>query len=380
MDGYSTTLSTCRTQLACALLVAFARALGYRFIDMKRSNLSLALCGVMFLACGSDNNGGDGIVESGSTRADGGTKAGDAGKRDAASTSGGKKDASSSSGGGSGGSIDCDTQNINARGNPPDILIVLDRSLSMQLGLRWGPSTAAVEMLTSEFENTVQFGLMTFPSGNSICDPGKLDVPVAPMNASAVNGFIDMTAPTGFTPTADTLSAALAALGDRSKPVADGIATPAYVLLVTDGEPQCPTEVNMGPRTLEAVKALTKAGIKTYVIGYNLAMGAQLMNQMAQAGGTDHYFEVSNQQELSDAFHEVTKDVVRCDFTLDQEPSDPSYVRVTIDGQTVELNATDGWVIDGKKVTLQNGSCDTLKDGGNHLLQVQVECDPVVYL
>jgi hypothetical protein len=51
---------------------------------------------------------------------------------------------------------------------------------------------------------------------------------------------------------------------------------------------------------------------------------------------------------------------------------------VQIDGKTVNLNAADGWVIDGKKVTLQGGSCSTLKDGTPHKLTAQVECSPVV--
>ncbi|HEX5659030.1 MAG TPA: vWA domain-containing protein [Polyangiales bacterium] len=335
----------------------------------------LLCCGALLLACGSDpQTVGSGDLET--RKPDAGGRA-DGGKRDASSSTspGGKKDAGK--GGSSGGGGDgCETQNIAARENPPDILIVLDRSLSMEFGGRWQPSTSAVKMLTNEFENQVQFGLMTFPSGNSVCDPGKLDVPVAPVNASAVNGFIDGTGPTGFTPTAGTLKNALEALGDRNI-VADAVPIPAYVLLVTDGEPQCPGEPDQSPRAVEAVTALAQAGIKTYVIGYNLALGADLMNQMAQAGGTDRYYEVANQQELSDAFAEVTKDIVKCEFELSEVPMDPTFVRVTIDGETVTLNAADGWVIDGKKITLQSGSCDLLKDGQSHTLQVKVECTQV---
>jgi Mg-chelatase subunit ChlD len=345
---------------------------------MKRSIHNFACVGALLLACGSDpkqvgsEGDGDGEGDNQGPSDDDGKQQPDAGKKRDAS-SGGKKDGS---GGGSFEPTGCETQNISARENPPDILIVLDRSLSMAIGGRWDPSKSAVKMLTSEYDNQAQFGLMTFPTGDSVCDGGQLDVPVAAMNASAVNGFIDATGPTGFTPTADTLVNALAALGDR-KIVADAIPTPAYVLLVTDGEPQCPDDPAQGPRTLEAVTALADAGIKTYVIGYNLAVGAELMNQMAQAGGTDRYYEVGNQQELSAAFNEVTKDIVKCEFELSEVPADPTYVRVTIDGETVTLNAADGWVIDGKKITLQAGSCDMLKDGGNHALQVKVECTQV---
>jgi Mg-chelatase subunit ChlD len=347
---------------------------------MKRIILGLACSSVLFLACGSSDktvgtDDGDGNDEQFNASRDSGSKPSDAGKRDASSSGGGKRDAGG--GGGGGGESDCNTKTITTRENPPDILIVLDRSLSMELGGRWEPSKSAVTMLTTEYDNQAQFGLMTFPTGDSVCDPGVLDVPVAPMNAAAVNAHINGTGPTGFTPTADTMVNALAALGDR-KIVADAVPTPAYVLLVTDGEPQCPGDGgDQGPRTLEAVAALTDAGIKTYVIGYNLTVGSQLMNDMAAAGGTDHYYEVGNQQELSAAFREVTKDIVKCEFELSEIPKDPTFVRVTIDGETVDLNAADGWVIDGKKITLQSGSCDLLKDGANHALQVKVECTQV---
>jgi Mg-chelatase subunit ChlD len=358
------------------MTMAFTIALGYRSWEMKCRTLGLVCYGALLLACGSDPTvESEGDSPSGSTR-DASTR--DAGRRDASSPDAGRRDASGGGGGGGGGGS-CETQNITARANPPDILIVLDRSLSMQLGGRWVPSTTAVKMLTSQYDAQVQFGLMTFPSGNSVCDGGKLDVPVAAMNASAVNGFIDTTLPTGFTPTADTLRNALEVLGDR-KVTPDGAPIPANVLLVTDGEPQCPGSPDQRQASVDAVTALSEAGIKTYVVGYELAVGAQLMNEMAQAGGTDKYYEVRNQQDLTAAFAEITKDIVKCDFELAKEPEDPSYVRVTIDGNTVTLDAADGWVLDGKKITLQAGSCDILKDGANHALQVKVECDPVTYL
>jgi hypothetical protein len=48
-----------------------------------------------------------------------------------------------------------------------------------------------------------------------------------------------------------------------------------------------------------------------------------------------------------------------------------------LDGITVVLDSADGWVIDGKVVTLQGTSCNTLRDGREHHLESQVECVPV---
>jgi hypothetical protein len=37
-------------------------------------------------------------------------------------------------------------------------------------------------------------------------------------------------------------------------------------------------------------------------------------------------------------------------------------------------------MIDGRKITLSGGACNTLKDGADHLLGANVECDPVMVM
>jgi Mg-chelatase subunit ChlD len=346
---------------------------------MKRLILNLSCCGALLLGCGSDpqkpetSGNVDNAGSDDDTGRDAGTKKPDAGTKDA--SGGGKKDASNGGGGNDG---LCESKNISAKARPPDILIVLDRSLSMA-ATRWAPSVQAVTSLVSQYEDRIQFGLSMFPHGQfGLCDPGEIDVPIGPMNASAINGLIGMTQPFGVTPTAGSLRNALKSLGDREQ-AADSVSSEAFVMLVTDGEPSCPDDVSPDPiqGSIDAVKALKDANIKTYVIGYGVAMGAGTMTAMAQAGGTDDYYPVENKDQLDQAFKDITGDLVSCTFELDDVPQDPTFVRITIDGATVELEAADGWVIDGKKITLQGGSCDTLKDGTNHLLKANVECERV---
>ena len=85
----------------------------------------------------------------------------------------------------------------------------------------------------------MSFGLSIFPHGNGLCDPGILDVPVALNNVDAIKSFMAMIMPNGVTPTGDTLSNALMELGDRNA-TGDAVVPPAYVVLVTDGEPDGP--------------------------------------------------------------------------------------------------------------------------------------------
>jgi len=300
----------------------------------------------------------------------------DAGKKDAGKTTTPGKPAT---GGGSAGDT-CESKTVSARSTPPDMLIVLDKSLSMA-ATRWAPSTAAVKELTSKYQSLISFGLEIFPAGFT-CEPGMLDVPMAVNNADKIATAIGNARPIGITPTAQSLRNALMFLGDRH-PAGDTVAVPAFVVLVTDGEPNCadantPDPVN---NAIEACKALKDAEIPVYVIGYEIdGLGQGAMDSMAKAGGTEKYFPVENQTDLIAAFEKITRDVVRCEFELSEVPPDPSFVRVTIDGKTVVLDSADGWMIDGRKITLTGGSCETLKDGVDHLLGATVECDPVIAL
>jgi uncharacterized protein YegL len=208
----------------------------------------------------------------------------------------------------------------------------------------------------------------------------KLDVPIMLKNAAPIAMSMDATMPNGFTPTGAALTTALKILGDRNQQL-DATVKPGSVLLVTDGDPRCGLEVDTSQQDAArtAVKALKAAGIPTYVVGYQIDPNfAGLMNELAVLGGTKEFHGVENGDQIVAVFREITKDVIKCTFSLDAVPENPKKVRVQIDGVSVPLNAADGWVIDGKNVTLQGGSCNTLKDGKGHNLQAQVECTEIV--
>jgi Mg-chelatase subunit ChlD len=347
---------------------------------MKRVSLALSLG--LLLACGSDSNGsvGDRTDEESSPSTaprDGGVKPRpDAGKPPAG---GGTTSTPRPKPLDEDGNILCSSKTIPARIEAPDILIVLDKSLSMLAG-RWGPSVQAVNDFAAKYQGVVSFGLSTFP-GNAAdpCSAGLLDVPLALNNADPISSFLASTFPTGVTPTAPALRAALEFLGDRTVQ-ADTIPPTAYVVLVTDGAPTCPWTDTPDPTqsTINATQALADANIKTYGIGYNLdPAGKMLLDQVATIGGSERSYPVENPDELNAAFDAITKDVVKCEFELDEEPMDPSYVLISIDGQPVHLDPADGWVIEGKHVTLVGGSCDMLKDGQMHALRASVECTQV---
>lgn len=316
----------------------------------------------------------------------------------------------------------CAVKVIDAYGAVPDVLIVLDRSSSM-LATRWEPSRQAVKTITRDFEGLIAFGLEYFPGvdgdlgglggvagglgaiggaggiggfggllgggGQGGIDPTqlqcggteKLDVPLMLRNAAAIAASVDATGPLGLTPTGAALDTALQILGDRS-PQLDATVKPAYVLLVTDGDPRCDprnADVAQQRAARAAVQALKSANIPTYVIGYQIdPLFVGLMNELAQLGGTLRYHPVESGAQIEAALREITKDVVSCKFSLDTEPPDVKRVRVQIDGVSIPLNSPDGWVIQGKNITLIGGACATLKDGKGHILNAQIECTEVV--
>jgi hypothetical protein len=305
------------------------------------------------------------------------------------------------------------------------MLIVLDRSGSMRTNgvNRWDPSVMALKTLTSSLGSTINFGLMAYP-GKSMaampaqdcstlplldqiacyaaggiatidtCGAGSVDVPIGPNNGAKIGAALDSMAPNGATPTSATLKAAHTALGSGLT-VLDDTTRPKYVLLVTDGAPNCSNAGSTGGRGFDTaavdqsvaeITAMAKDGIKTYVIGYNTKSDAQLnaaLNSMAQAGGTgdQQHHAIEDGMGLLTEFQKIAGAAASCEFVLTTPPSDPRYVEVKLDGNAIKLTDANGWAIsdDRRRITLQGSACTAVTaQGQKHNLTVRVLCEPVV--
>jgi hypothetical protein len=332
-----------------------------------------------------------------------------AGKDGGRGLSGGKKDG----GTGSGDDDVCGKHSAVSDHAIPDMLIVLDRSGSMARDGndngtdRWGGSVEALSGLVTKYSMGVNFGLMTFPGttgglGGGFnpapqCAPGAVDVAIGADQGPAINQAISRMRPTGYTPTASTLEAAVEVIGMQD--IADQKATSAkYVLLVTDGDPNCSAGWN--PRgggggggqgqadadpvareqTIAAIEKLTEAGVKTFVVGYETA-GTDFEMQldlMAAAGGTgeDKHRSVESADDLAATFDELAAYATQCSYRL-AETVDPVYVSVTVGGKMRTYRDADGWELgsDERTVTLVGKACTDAKNGG--AFTVEVQCDPV---
>lgn len=296
----------------------------------------------------------------------------------------------------------CSVKRVKPVLNIPDLLLVLDRSGSMNPAEnnlnadRWSGSTTALVEITAAFDTRVNFGLMTFPGGpmrdrnRDECATGVLNVPVAPTQAPAIAQALAAMNAGGYTPTAPTLKSALATLTAPSSATPDRSEPAKYVLLVTDGDPNCSgtsrTNVDLVARadSIAAVEALRSAGIQTFVIGYQTEgseFAAQL-DSMAAAGGTGatRHRSVNSGADLSATVSTLAGSVVSCTYALDVEVTDAKRVLVKVDGVQRDLNHADGWKLlsDARSVTLQGAACDAVRAG--KLIELSVTCDEVIPL
>lgn len=171
----------------------------------------------------------------------------------------------------------------------PQILVVLDQSSSMgeraplaDGTLKWDASVTALTGLTHDFESSVDFGLMLFPSAGE-CTPGAVTVPIAPNNADEIAAALPGPPPYSgnYTPMAESLyeAAEYAPLLDSSRR--------NYVALITDGWQWCdPYDAATRFDPVDATEALTALGITTFVIGFGDGVDSLTLNRASQAAGT----------------------------------------------------------------------------------------------
>jgi len=222
------------------------------------------------------------------------------------------------------------------------------------------------------------------------CAPGGIITPTAIDNAAAIGEELDRTVPGGGTPTPETLAMLVGAFANQSLGPDQNIVS-KYVLLVTDGQPTCPAGDGMDvtPADVDAsnaaVEALTAAGVKTYVIGYDTTgpgneMLAQVLDGFAQRGGTSQttHLPVEDEASLLAALQGIASELVSCTYVLDTAPSRADFVLVKLDGQQIDLNEPDGWVLVGDRtVEIQGAACEQLRSTGAHSIEVEVQCGVV---
>jgi hypothetical protein len=322
---------------------------------------------------------------------------------------------------------------------PKNLYFVLDRSGSMVAPMpgsrltRLQTARAVLASLLRVIGHRVRYGAAAFPTtanpddcsaGGQVFAPALGGLPPCeggddPVLSSFLTRLGTL-APLGATPTAATLRAIRPSLGE--------LEGETYVVLVTDGAPNCDLEAVCGAEactlniegatvagrscdggfnccdpeltgegmggycvdaddTEAAVAELAEDGIATYVVGMPGAEAyAALLGRLATAGGTARedagapYYAVADSDALYEALYAIgTGIALRCSITLDAPPSDPSLVNVYFDGEVVPADPEEGWSWDDETtIQVSGGACERLKSGAVLDARAVFGCDTVV--
>jgi hypothetical protein len=285
---------------------------------------------------------------------------------------------------------DCGGFEFSIEAVPPNLLIMLDRSGSMDGSVpdtnlnRWEVAKVAIEQVTTTYNDQIRFGLATYSActGNG-CSAGTIVVPIADLNAAAINGFLATTAGKGSNngqnvdnnglieylcdsgdPETSTGKSLQAQVGNQTL---QDLERDNAILLITDGSEsgQCIDNGNDGP---------TAAGnlfgqaipVKVFAVGFG---GANIneVNQIAQAGGTGTGYLADQAADLDMALAQIANAVATCTFELDQVPPDPNEIFVFFDKDPagVPNDPNNGWTYDPmtNTVTFHGTACDAIKGG-----------------
>jgi hypothetical protein len=289
----------------------------------------------------------------------------------------------------------------------------------------------AISVMLRAVGHRVRYGAGVFPAllNQDGCAPGVQVFPTTPgdppsyaargENGPILNDLLTRLGnlpPSGGTPTAATLL--------ELEPTIEGLAgKKTYVVLMTDGAPNCNLELRCGvdacipniehqavsgmncddnfnccsPKlgagdcvdaddTEAAVAAYERAGVDTYVVGMPGSEAyASLLGRLALAGNTARpgntpYYAVSDTAQLSDALRGIGAHVaISCDLSLSEAPDNPELVNVYFDDQVVPGNDNDGWRYTGEKsIRFLGDACTRLGSGDVLTVQVLSGCPTVV--
>jgi hypothetical protein len=289
---------------------------------------------------------------------------------------------------------------------PPDILIVLDASGSMNedsnnescnggcgANSKWALLTPALNQVVNQTQTTVNWGLKLF-ADNGTCGVGaNAAVPVGTNNAGAIaNVIAQRTDGAGNvtngsrTPTRLAEDAAVNYLGTVNS------MNPKFILMATDGQPNCPasgtSDMDDTPGAVTAVANAQAAGFPTFVVGISAPAGAanDALNMMAVAGGyprsaSPQYYPVTSAAEFIAVLDTLVTIAGSCVFPVPDPPNtdtDRAHIGVKVNGTELprDTTHTNGWDYTSDAMTsvqVYGPNCNTIM-AGTASVQIVFKC------
>jgi len=298
----------------------------------------------------------------------------------------------------------CGVKTLDLKSGPGDLLLLLDRSGSMadplsgadekpspaggmRAASKWDELVPALDTVITRTQGMIAWGLKLFPLPEACDVPAGVTVPLAFANHDQVMKAITANSPSangGSTPTRLATSIGAAFLrGTQSS-------NPKYLLLATDGLPNCAGngrshDAGDESGAIKAVADAFAAGIPTFVVGIATAgtSAHDTLNTMAVKGGRPRndvtkYYSVSSRDELAAALETIAGQIASCTFPLSPAPPVPDNVAVRVDGKPLarDTNQTNGWNYGPGNgvIELFGAACDDLKSGAAKNVQILYGC------
>ena len=302
---------------------------------------------------------------------------------------------------------ECDRQEFSIEPMPVRLMILQDitESMAQLMGeanqKKWDVAKFALtNMLTKMAGKGVEIGFDVFNDGSQQHDPAcgyehPLVMDCAINNETNIIDIFPSFLPWGSTP----IYCAMGNFLDPSyapKFVASGAYK--YLLLVSDGKDNCGTSCDKSVEATEQdfidrTKELLDAGIKTFVIGFNIPMDPGLVDQeqlnaIAAAGGTDFktFFDAQSGEEVESALDEVGKAIIDCVFEIDEPKAeaDPEKVNFYFGDDViphdVDCGENEGWTwVDAAhtKVEFCKQACDAFAEDISKKISASFGCPTV---
>jgi hypothetical protein len=253
----------------------------------------------------------------------------------------------------------CGVSTSNLTKQPADLLLILDRSTSMTRAMdssnecaatatnckeRWATIVSGLNGVLSGSAGNVNWGLKLYASAANCGVTTAMDVNIFSANAATtIQQLIAQATHISGTPTRAAVNAGVAYLKTLTSPESK------YILLATDGEPNCANGATSGsdvPGTVTAISAAAAAGFKTYVLGVGPETGN--LDNFAAAGGTSKYYPALSPDDLTKALAAIVGAVASCTFNLSTAPPVPTNVVIEFDDNKSlraprDTTHTDGW-------------------------------------
>ncbi|MBL8740989.1 MAG: hypothetical protein JNK04_07845 [Myxococcales bacterium] len=324
-------------------------------------------------------------------------------------------------GGGSneGGGATCMATSKKAEPTPLDIIFMIDWTKSMDYGPVWTEIKAGLQTFFSDpLSAGISAGMVFMPTVKPLTSEGTcdqdlykvLDIPIAPLpdNAFLLSNAMPADATGAPTPLWAGLSGALMA----ATAYQDAHPTHKVIVVMTgDGDYNTCSTSGIDPQVYNinaiagwAQAALEYNGVRTYVMamqGIPIECDGSTqgcfdrLQQIAEAGGTETYYDASNIEDFSAKMVEIRKAVLGCDFEIPEPPEGefivPDEVNFTYTpggtGTPITLPRADnladcgnepGWYFDNNtnpsKIIVCPASCNTIQNDSLAAVAAEFGC------